>query len=322
MLKRDDIHRYFLGAMEKKVPEKSKLVEILMETLCMGKGAIYRRLRGEVPFTFNEAVEIAEKLDMSLNSLLYADSVQVDRFELTIIEYTNMNEMDYKQWEDYVSLIDTAKNDPHSEIAESSNLLPVIIYGQFDTLAKYYLFKYQYLFYSSEERIHFSDLDVPERVYRIYRSYFNATKHFAHTTLIWDYRIFRYLVTDIRYFSSINLITKADIELLREDLFALLDYIERIALTGCFKETGKPVSLYISDIYLDSDYSNIQIHDFYMSHVRTFILNSIASTDQTSFQQIKNWINSLKKSSTLITQSGAAYRADFFEKQRQLIAEL
>jgi len=322
MLKMDDIHHFFLGAIEKKIPEKSKLVEILMETLFMGKGAIYRRLRGEVPFTFYETVEIAEKLDIPLNSFLYSDTVQIDRFELTIIEYTNMNEMDYKQWEDYVSLIGTAKNDPHSEITESSNILPVTIYGNFESLAKYFLFKYHYLLHGSKGRVSFSDLVVPERVHRIYRSYYNATKHFGHTTLIWDYLIFQYLATDIRYFSSINLISEDDIERIREDLFALLDYIERIALTGSFRETGKPVSFYISDINLDGDYSNIQINDFLMSHVRTFILNSVASTDRTAFLKIKDWIQSLKKSSILITKSGAVYRADFFEKQRKMIAEL
>ena len=321
-MERDDIHRFFLEVLEKKIPEKTKLVEMLMEILFMEKGAIYRRLRGEVPFSFFEVVNIAEKLDISLNSFVYTDSVQVDRFELTFVEYSNMTEMDYKQWEDYVSLFSLTKNDPYSEIAESSNVLPITIYARFDSLVKYYLFKYQYLLHESESRISFSDLVLPERLHQIYWSYFNESKHFANTIYIWDYLIFQYLATDIRYFSSINLISKDDIELLREDLFALLDYIERIALTGSFRETGKPVSFYISDINLDGDYSNIQINDFLMSHVRTFILNSVASTDRTAFLKIKDWIQSLKKSSTLITKSGAVYRADFFEKQRRMIAEL
>ena len=322
MLKRDDIHRYFWGALEKKVADKSKLVEILMETLNMERGAIYRRLRGDVPFTFFEVVKVAQKFDLSLNSFLYSDDVQVDRFELTIVEYANMNEMDYKQWENYVALISTAKNDPHSEIAESSNLLPVTIYGQFDALAKYFLFKYEYRLHGSEGRVVYNDMVFPERLHRIYHSYFQETKNFAKTTYIWDYLIFQYLVTDIHYFATIKLISDDDVELIRKDLLALLDYIEEIAMTGCFKETGNSVSFYISDINLDSDYSHIQIHDLRMSHVRTFILNSVASTDKESFLQIKDWIQSLKKSSTLITKSGTTYRADFLEKQRRIITEL
>jgi len=321
-MKRDDLHRYFLQALNKKIPEQAKLVATLMELLFMEKGAIYRRLRGEVPFTFYEVVHIAERLDIPLNSFIYTDAVQVDRFELNIVEYSSMNEMDYKQWEDYVSLICSAKNDPQSEMAESSNILPITIYGKFNHLTKYYLFKYQYLLNESEERISFADTVVPQRIQQIYQSYFLESKNFAHTLYIWDYLIFQYLVTDIRFFSDIKLISVESIQDIKKDLLALLDYAEEIALRGCFPETGSPVSLYISDLSFDADYSYVQLNDFYMTHVRTFILNSVASTDHSSFKKIKNWIHSLKKSSTMISQSGTAFRADFFEKQRMIISEL
>ena len=321
-MKSDDLHRYLLQALSKKIPEQTKLVETLMDTLFMERGAIYRRLRGEVPFTFFEVVRIAEKLDMSLNNFIYTDSVQVDRFELTIVDYVNMNEMDYIQWEDYVSLISSAKDAPQSELAESSNVLPITIYAKYDSLAKYYLFKYYYLLNESEDRLSFNDIVVPDRLHRIYRSYLSESKNFANTIYIWDHLIFRYLVTDIRFFSDIKLISNDDIREIKRDLLALLDYIEEIALYGCFKETEKPVSFYISDVNFDADYSYVQINNFCMTHVRTFILNSVASTDYSSFRKIKNWIHSLKKSSTLITKSGTVFRAEFFEKQRRIVSEL
>ena len=321
-MKRDDLHRYLLQVLEKKIPEKTKLVEMLIETLYMEKGAVYRRLRGEVPFSFFEVVNIAEKLDISLNNFIYTDSVQADRFELSIVEYANMNGMDYKQWEDYITFIGLAKNDPHSEIAESSNALPISIFAKFDSLVKYHLFKYHYLLHESEGRVSFNDVVVPERLRQVFLSYFNESKNFAHTIYIWDYWIFRYLATDIQFFFAINLISPDDIELIRKDLFALVDYVEAITLAGCFKETGNSVSFYISDINFDADYSYVQMNNVCMSHVRTFILNSVASTDQSSSGKMKNWIQSLKKSSTLITQSGTVYRADFFEKQRMIISEL
>jgi len=321
-MKKDDLHRYLLQALNNKIPEQTKLVEILMNTLFMERGAIYRRLRGDVPFTFFEVVNIAEKLDISLNNFIYADSVHVDRFELTIVDYTNMDELDYKQWEDYVSLIASVKTADQSELAESSNVLPMTVYAKFDSLSRYFLFKYKYLFNESENRLSYGDVVIPDRLRQIYRSYFSMTKNFAKTIYIWDYLIFRYLVTDIRFFSDIKLISAEDILEIKNDLFALLDYIEEITLNGCFKETGKPVSFYISDINFSADYSYVQIDDFLMSHVRTFILNSVASTDQSSFRKTKTWIHSLKKSSTLITKSGTAFRAEFFEKQRKMISEL
>jgi len=321
-MKRDDLHRYLVLTLEKKIPDQTKLVETLKSILAIEKGAVYRRLRGEVPFTFFELANIAEKLDISLNNLIYANSVQVDRFELTFVEYTNMDETDYKQWEDYISLINSVKDDPQSEIAESSNLLPLSIYAKFDSIAKYYLFKYHYMLHESGDRMSFGDTVVPERLQQIYRLYFDASKNFAHTIYIWDYLIFKYLVTDIRFFYDIQLISDDELREIKNDLLALLDYVEEIAAHGCFKETGNPVSFYISELNLDADYSYVQMENFRMTHVRTFILNSVASTDQSSFKKIKHWIKSLKKSSMFISKSAMAYRMDFFRKQRRIVSEL
>jgi len=321
-MKQDDIHRYLLEVLEKKIPEKTKLADMLMDILFMEKGAVYRRLRGEVPFTFFEVASIAEKLSISLSNFVNTGSSQIERFELNVIEYMNMSGRDYKQWEDYVALIGNAKSDSRSEIAESSNLLPISIYGKFDYISKYFLFKYQYLYSGTESRISFGDMVVPERLYHIFRSYFDESKNFAKSIYIWDPLIFQYLVNDIRFFTGTNLISIDDIQQIKKDLFALLDYVEKITLNGCFEETGNAVFFYISDTNLYADYSYVQFNDTYISLVRTFILNSVVSTTRSSYEKIKTWIQSLKKSSVLISQSGVVYRADFFEKQRKIVAEL
>ena len=321
-MKWDDMHRILLGAMEKKIPEKAKLVEALSEMLFMEKGAIYRRLCGKVPFSFMEVVHIADQWGISLDNLIHKDLLRTDHFELKLIEYTDLDDIDFQHLDSYISLIASAKGDPHSEIAASSNILPISIYAGFDSLTKYYLFKYLYLFSGKENRIPYRDLTVPERLYRAFRSYFDESRKAANTIYIWDYLIFQYLVTDIKYFSGISLISKDDVQHIREDLFALVDYIEEIALNGCYEETGNSVSFYVSDINFEADYGYLQFNDMYISLVRTFILNSVVSTDKRSFEKIKDWILSLKKSSTLISQSGAVHRIDFFRKQRKMIAEL
>jgi len=82
--------------------------------------------------------------------------------------------------------------------------------------------------------VSFADTVVPQRLRQIYQSYFIESKNFAHTIYIWDYLIFRYLLTDIRFFSDIKLISADDIQGIKKDLLALLDYVEDIALHGCF----------------------------------------------------------------------------------------
>ena len=318
-MKWNDLHSSFLGALEKKIPEKAKLIQTLAETLFLEKGAIYRRLRGEVPFSFFEVANIVEKLDISFNSIINSDASNIDRTEMTIVEYASLNE---RVLDDYMTLIILAKNDPQSEFTESANVLPVSIFTGFEALSKFFIFKFQYLFSGTDNRKTFNDLVLSEKTKQVFQSYFSETKHFANTVFIWDYMIFRFLVTDLKFFFSINLISENDLQLIKTDLIAFLDYIEEIAINGCFEETGNSVSFYISDINFNTNYCCVKINDMYISHIKSFILNSAQSFDISSYQKINNWIHSLKRSSTLITQSGAVHRAEFFEKQRMIISEL
>ena len=315
-MKRDDVHRYFMEALEKKIPDKSKLVEILAETLFMEKGAIYRRLRGEVPFSFYEVANIAEKLNLSLENLIPVRSVWVDSFVVDLAG------VDANIWDNFLAFIRLAKKDPNSEFNDSTNLLPTTIYYKFETLYKFSLFKYHYLLTRTESRKLFKDFAIPENFSRISKAYYEEAKTFAKTTYICDHAMIDNFITDLRYFSGINLISEDDIRQIKEDLYALLDYFEAIALNGCFEETGNPVDIYISDINLDANYCYMQINDMYLSVIRTFSINAIMARDKLSFEKIKNWVQSLIKSSTLISRSGAAYRADFFEKQRRMVSEL
>lgn len=322
MLTFNEIHNNFLAIIEKKIPDKANLVETLMDILYMEKGAIYRRLRGDVPFSFYEVAKIVNQLDISIYNLIYPDSVRIDRFDLNIIEYANMNEPDYRQWEDYTAMMNLAKNDALSEIYESSNVLPISMYSKYNSLSKFYLFKYSYLFSGTESRMSYHDLVVSDRLNQAFRSYYYAAKSFANTVYIWDYMIFQYLVTDLHFFASINLISQEEIHQIKEDLFALLNYIEQIASNGHFEETRNAVSFYISEVNLDGDYSYLRFNDMHLSLVRTFIINAVVSADRSSFEKIENWINSFKKSSVLITKTGEVFRAEFLRTQRKIIAAL
>ena len=314
-MKPHDIHHHFLRALEKKIPDKSKLVDLLMETLFIEKAAVQRRLRGDVSFNIYEAAKISEKLKISINNLIVTKSegIEIHPFDMLT---------DFKQWEDYQSILQKANKDPFSEIAESSNILPTAIYAKFESLRKLYMFKYQYQLRSIEDRTSYSEFIVPEKISQIFQTYYHDSKRFAKTFFICDQAMFHNFVSDIHYFLGINLISGDDIKRIKEDLFALLDYLDKIALNGCFVETGNPVDVYISDINLDASYCYVRVTDIYICVVRTFLVNAVIASDKASYEKIREWVQSLKKSSTLITQSGTLYRTEFLEKQRKIIEDL
>jgi len=55
----NDPNTNLIEAMKEKLPLKGKLADMLMD---IGKEAVYRRLRGEVPFTLQEAALVSRKL--------------------------------------------------------------------------------------------------------------------------------------------------------------------------------------------------------------------------------------------------------------------
>ena len=57
----NDPNTNLIEAMKEKLPLKGKLADMLMDTLYIGKEAVYRRLRGEVPFTLQEAALVSRK---------------------------------------------------------------------------------------------------------------------------------------------------------------------------------------------------------------------------------------------------------------------
>ena len=315
-MERAVVHQHLLDALEKKIPKRNELIDTLMEILFMEKAAVLRRLRGDVSFSFYDVVNIAERLNLTLSHFITSKSLWVDSF---IKDEESIN---YKIWQDFISFVQLAKKDPNSDFTDSTNLLPGTIFYKYDTLYKFYLFKYQYLLRDAENRMSFKDFSVPETILKMSHTYFQETKHFAKTTYICDNLMISNLITDIHYFSSINLMDADDLRHIKEVLLDLLDYFERIALNGCFEETGNPVDIYICDINLDTNYTHVQIHNMYISFIRAFCINTIMSRDQSSFDKIKKWVQSLIKTSTLITQSAAIFRMDYFEKQRKLVSGL
>lgn len=61
-MKNDVLYENLVMAIREKYPERGKLTNMLADLLMIEKEAVYRRLRGDVPFTIFEIAAIANKL--------------------------------------------------------------------------------------------------------------------------------------------------------------------------------------------------------------------------------------------------------------------
>ena len=109
--------------------------------------------------------------------------------------------------------------------------------------------------------------------------------------------------------------------MLRDELFAMLDEMETVAVKGEF-ENGNKIFLYLSDIDLESSYSYVTTSRHQAVNIGMFSLNGLRTPDPLMYEYVKKWIKTQSRFSTLISGSGELRRIHYFKRQREIVAQL
>ena len=318
----NSFYQLLLDEIRKAFPKNALMVNKLSELLLIEKGAIYRRLRKEVPFTFNEIAVVAKHLGISLDNMIGIDTQRTIPLQSRLPDFISPQEEDYNMFDFYIKFLQSIdhQND-NSETVSITNILPLELFTDFQSLFSFYLFIWNF-HYNNEKIKPFSQISTTPKMEQLLNGLSTEMKKFKKTCFVFDSRVFRLIIEDVKYFHEIRLIEKEEVVKIKEDLCSLLNYIEEIAITGQFKETGNSVNLYISDVDITTNYIFIEAKNIFLSVIRIFFLSTITSRDENMFTNMKKWINSLIKISTLITLTNERQRVIYFEKQRKIINEL
>lgn len=315
------INNALIDALREKVPPGINMAALLMDTLYLGKEAVYRRLRNEVPFTLAEAATISRKLGVSLDKTLGSAFKDSALFNLNMVHHGDPIETYCSILEGYAKKFKGIRDLTGSELGTSSNIIPQTIYLKYDALARFRLFKWMYQHGDVEMTKSFEDLELPGKLPRCQKEFVNAAQQIESSCHILDKMVFLHLVNDIKYFAGMHLLSDQSVRLLREELLQLLDEMEDIAGTGRFAN-GNKVQIFISNINFEATYSYVEAGALHEALIRVYSINSITSLDPELFTSLKCWIHSLKKFSTLISESGEMQRILFFKRQREIVSEL
>jgi len=315
-----DWYDSFIEALYKKYPKRSQLTKALMDLLSIERESAYRRLRKEIIFPVHELIKIASTWNISLDEVVGINSKQFS-FKVQILNYLNPSNEELNDMQILVENHDYVKNYPDMEYMEVSNRLSRMLATGFPYLNRLHLLKWTYQ-YGNEGELSFSEIHFPKRVSELASKYYVTSKNIANISFIWDRMLFSYLVHNIRYFHSIYLITDEEKEFLKKDLHDLLDYMNEVATKGCWPETGNKVSLYISQINIDTNYSYYYSESVKLCRVHAFEKNEIFTYDPVMVDDFRTWMLSKKKSSIQISEVDEKSRIAFFMEQRKLIDTL
>jgi hypothetical protein len=316
------LHDNFVKILKHRIPEHSLLANKLTEILYIGKEAVYRRLRGEVPFTFSEVSIIAKNMGISLDQLIGTVSERNRPFTFKITRFAYPEEIDYKMAEEYLNLLRTVKNeDSDTEICIAAKMIPDPFHLKYKNITRFYFFKWLYQYDNIEGIKKFHEVSSTDKMLEMLNESMKLYDYIKNAYYIFDKKMFQCFVDDVKYFEKIGLILRQDIEELKTDLFSFLDYLENLAIKGV-NEAGNKVKIYISNVNFETGYCYINSERYKLNMVRIFTLYDIYSLDYYSLDTASKWMQSLRRGSILISESGEMQRLTFFKKQREIVDSL
>lgn len=318
----DKLNAALITAIQSSTPEYTNPAAVLTEKLNIGREAAYRRLRGEVPFTFGEAGVLSAQMNFSLDHIVGAVDFGNVLFRLGFSDYHTALEKYVEVLDQDIRFYQEVDFDADSEQAIAGNSFPRLLFMNYENLASFQLYKWLYqqgLLDDSIER--FEDMKTPESLRQSYRALVRESHQIPFTTLVLDGSCMKRWVNAIAAFRSMHLISDQSVDLLRQDLLHLLEDMEEMAETGQFRD-GKPVSIYISDIDIEAVYCYVRAQHFRASSIDVFSINSLRCADPKMFEHVRRWVTSLSRFATLISCSGEMRRIRYFKRQREFVAEL
>lgn len=315
---RDFLNKQIVNIVKNNIKPDDNLVDTIMNTLSLGKEAAYRRIRGEVPFTFSEIAKLASTFRFSLDSIVGLSFPDVAVVTTQFFD-TNQVYEDYKQTLDsYLTLFREMNRSTKSRVCIAFNIIPFTLYAQFEGLSKFKLYRWMHQMDIASSYASFSEMKFPDDVWALHQELIQEANKLQDLCYVLDRNIFSTFVNDINHFIQLGFITTEDCLLLKNELLASLDMFERIVKEGG-TTTRNNVSIYISNIDFDSSYSYYEADDVKLSSMRVFAINTLNTQDVHFFEVQKKWIESLKRYSVLISGCGEMERVKFITKQREII---
>ncbi|MDL2266163.1 hypothetical protein LJC57_04855 [Parabacteroides sp. OttesenSCG-928-G07] len=308
-------------AIRDRLLEDTTPAQFLMDTLGLRKESVYRRIRGEVPFAFYETAMIARVLGLSLDEIIGNSASEGAMFNYNLHHYKDPVNYFYIILKRYVDIFYYIHSDPSGTANTVTNVIPYTFFFQYKNLIKFRLCRWLHQLQKIKTLGSMDAVDIPDKVSKMTKRMGELLLLIPTTNIILDKNTFRSFVENILFFHQLNLISTDDVKVLKVELFDLLDSMEVTCTKGKFRN-GNKLNLYLSNIDIETTYSYMERKSFLVSLFHLYEIDNIYSLHPEISQMQKNWVLSLRRYSTLITQCGEKDRADFFAKQHEIIATL
>ncbi|MDR0976934.1 MAG: hypothetical protein LBL78_04160 [Prevotellaceae bacterium] len=299
------------------IPPKKNAIPYLMEMLGIARESVYRRLRGEVPFTIDEMDVLSRELGFSVDELL-GEAVERRALFRLGSGYTDSAE------ETFVNMYHLLRDSkvfsvvtPHREIVASLNRLYPVFSPGTGPLLKFFYYEWVHQIQNVPVTSRYADVVVPKRVYDAHNSVRWDVLFSSNMTLITERNMVVNTLRKLDYLFRLDFIMREEVADIKSDLVNVIDSMEALMAAGTHK--GGEFNFYLSEFDVTQNSINVRVDDLMSSFYWVDPANMMVTIDENMCHFHRRWLHSLKKYSSSISSSNQALRSEFFANQRRFL---
>lgn len=314
----NEIRDNLIIAIRENIPERTNLTNYLSDTLNIGRESAYRRIRGEINFTFEEVAALSKDLGFSIDNIIGIKRNENALFNIHMLQDLEYLDIYVKTMSDYGRMFRGMDRSTNVRMRIAANTLPYFLHTSYSQLSKFRIYKWLYQTRKISAHDKFADFVLPEKVLNAHALFHKDIQKIPDVTLILDDNVFWSVAKEIEYFFKKGSLSDEDVQVLKTEMHRLVDEIELMATTGMSK-SGAKIEMYISSVCLEATYMHCESVNSQFSQVRIFSVSAIDSFNVGLCKIQKEWIESLKRYSVLVSESGEMQRLEYMNNQRKYI---
>lgn len=299
------------------IPAHIKPVDFLSDILDISKESAYRRIKGKMPFHFEELICLSEVLGFSLDELV---ALKKDNNKTSIdLKINNDTEQAFlDKIRRHKIDVDNRLQDKSSIAMIALNYLPAEFCVHHENLFKLSYYLWYHWENKGVPKSKLSEIKISHELEELRKYTDLNAKRLGNNILIFDPNVFLTPISLILYLYELKLINNEEKKLIKKDLQDLIDTIEKMIRTDLsYTETKN--YLYLSEFNIDVNSSYYTWNDNACSSFLLYFFYRIIIYKPQVCEAHKDWLLSLKKYSTLITGSNEIEQAKYLNKQKKYI---
>lgn len=315
-----------VASLKLSIADNVSLAAELSDLLNISMDSVYRRLRCQSAFSFDEVGLIAARFGITLDGLVKNEAHQVN-FNFNPLFDLPFNFVKYLEW--YATYLSEMALISGTRLVYAAEDIPVIRHFKYPHLSAFKAYYWSKAVLNLEvfrsKQFDFSEVSKTLIEY-------NQKTAEAYAKLdvveIWSEETINSTLRQIRYYFDCGFFDQAStVLLLLTELRDMMEHMEKECQENDLphRERKGDFKLYTSDLMIGNNCvwvepgKQVSPERIFLGH-NTF--NTISTTDPKFVSETKMWVNNLIKKSVLLTGSAEKQRLIFFKKMYERIAVL